>query len=146
MLMKRSNNPIKRKTMKRIKNIKRRLDVTKEVRENLAKVFNTTSVSVWRALTFRDDSENSRKMRCYAVENGGIVMNETPEIETIHDCDGYMRQYFPGDVMIEVNKGNGDCTLLQKGATVKCWPCITIQQLTEIQEQAAELCCSKVAI
>lgn len=126
--------------MKRIKNIKRRLDVTKEVRENLAKVFNTTSVSVWRALTFRDDSENSRKMRCYAVENGGIVMNETPEIETIHDCDGYMRQYFPGDVMIEVNKNNNHADLLKRGEIVKSWDNVYVSDLNGIQREAAELC------
>ena len=132
--------------MKRIKNIKRRLDVTKEVRENLAKVFNTTSVSVWRALTFRDNSENSRKMRCYAVENGGTVMNETPEIETIHDCDGYMRQYFPGGVLIEVNKNNGNCYLLVSGTTVESWKNINIMQLEQIQTKAAQMCGGKVAI
>lgn len=127
--------------------LSKEITVTKETRDNLAKVFNTTSVSVWRALSFRDNSEKSKKMRCYAMQQpGSQTICKTPEIETVHDCDGYMRQYFPGGVMIEVNKGNGDCTLLKKGATVACWPCITIQQLTEIQEQAAKLCGSKVAI
>lgn len=129
--------------MKRIKNINRRLDVTKEVRENIAKVFNTTSVSVWRALTFRDNSENSRKMRCYAVQNGGTVMNEIPEIETLRDCDGYIRQYFPGNVLIEVNKKNGNCDLLVSGITVESWENINIMQLEQIQTKAAQMCGSK---
>lgn len=127
--------------------LSKRITVTKETRENLVKVFNTTAVSVWRALSYRDNSEQSKKMRCYAMQQAGSqTLCETPEIETVHDSDGYMRQYFPGGVMIEVNKGNGDCTLLKKGATVKCWPCITIQQLTEIQAKAAQMCGSKVAI
>lgn len=122
---------------------RKQIEVDKQTREMLVKMFKTTSVSVWRALSFRDNSPKSRRIRHAAFQNRGVLLVLAPAIETIHDANNYMRQYFPGDVMIEVNKGNGDCTLLKNGATVKCWPCITIKQLIEIQKKAAKLCGSK---
>lgn len=129
-----------------MKEIRKQYDVTRQVREELAKAFNASNVSVWRALSFRDNSEKSKKIRCLAGQKGGVVMHITPEIETIHDCDGYMRQYFPGSVLIEVNKKNGNCALLVSGTTVETWENITIMQLEKIQAKAAQMCGSKVAI
>lgn len=86
--------------------MKKYIHVTKEVREKLMKIFGVTNVMVWNALTFnpnRGNSDLAKRIRCCAIQNGGIVMNELPEVETFHDYDNYMRQYLPNGAMIEVN-------------------------------------------
>lgn len=118
----------------------KRIDVNKQVREMLVKTFKTTSVSVWRALSFRDNSPKSQRIRHAAYQNRGVLMVLAPAIETIHDADNYMRQYFPGDVMIEGNKNNGHVDLLKRGEVVKSWDNVYLRDLDSIQQEAAQLC------
>lgn len=106
----------------------------------LVKTFKTTSVSVWRALSFRDNSPKSQRIRCAAYQNSGQLLVLAPAIETIHDADNYMRQYFPGDVMIEGNKNNGHVDLLKRGEVVKSWDNVYLRDLDGIQQEAAQLC------
>ncbi len=119
---------------------RKQIEVSKQVREMLVKTFKTTSVSVWRALTFKDNSAKSQRIRRAAEQNGGVMLMLTPAMETIHDADNYMRQYFPNDVLIEVNKKTGWCELLKRGEFVKCWDNISVTQLESIQQEAAQLC------
>lgn len=120
--------------------IRKQIEVSKQTRDMLVKTFNTTSVSVWRALSFRDDSPKSRRIRHAAYHNKGVLMLMTPSIETIHDANNYMRQYFPGDVMIEVNKNNSHVDLLKCGEVVKSWDNVYVSDLNGIQREASELC------
>lgn len=106
----------------------------------LVNTFKTTSVSVWRALSFRDNSPKSQRIRCAAYQNRGVLLVLAPAIETIHDADNYMRQYFPGDVMIEGNKNNGHVDLLKRGEVVKSWDNVHLSDLDGIQQEAAQLC------
>lgn len=119
---------------------KRQIEVSKQTREMLVKSFKTTSVSVWRALSFRDNSPKSKRIRRAAEQNGGVMLMLTPAIETIHDANDYMRQYFPGDVMIEVNKKSNHVDLLKRGEVVKSWDNVYVSDLNGIQREAAELC------
>lgn len=116
------------------------IEVRKQTREMLVKTFKTTSVSVWRALSFRDNSPTSQRIRRAAELDGGVLLIISPAMETIHDADNYMRQYFPMDIMIEVNKNNGHCDLLERGEVLKSWEQISFPQLKEIQKEAAQLC------
>ena len=122
-------------------NVKKQIDVTKQVRDNIKKIFRSSTVSVWRALTFNDDSDTSKRIRQYALQNGGVVMVISPETETIHDADGYMRQYFPNGAMLEVDKNKGAIVVYTKGGVpvndIK--ENANIQQLYSMQEFAAEL-------
>lgn len=122
-------------------NVKKQIDVTKQVRDNIKKIFRSSTVSVWRALSYRDDSDASKRMREYALQNGGVVMVISPETETIHDADGYMRQYFPNGAMLEVDKNKGTIVVYTKGGVpvndIK--ENANIQQLYSMQEFAAEL-------
>ncbi len=80
-------------------------------------------------------------MREYALQNGGVVMVISPETETIHDADGYMRQYFPNGAMLEVDKNKGAIVVYTKGGVpvndIK--ENANIQQLYVMQEFAAGL-------
>ncbi len=106
----------------------------------LVKEFNTTSVSVWRALSFRDNSPKSKRIRCAAYQNRGILLLLTPAMETIHDADNFMRQYFPNDVLIEANKNIGHIELLKCGEVVKCWDDVPFRKIGDIQQEAVKLC------
>ena len=119
---------------------RKQIEVSKQTREMLVKTFKTTSVSVWRALSFRDNSPKSQRIRHAAYQNRGVLMVLAPAIETIHDADNYMRQYFPGDVMIEGNKNNGHVDLLKRGKVVKSWDNVYLSDLDGIQQEAAQLC------
>lgn len=119
--------------------VRRQIDVDKGTREKIEKVFNTTSVSVWRALSFRDNSPKSQRIRKYAELNGGVIMILSPSVETIHDADGYMRQYFAGDVMIEADKNTGGVALMLRGETVKQWENVLLKDLKDIQMEAERL-------
>jgi hypothetical protein len=118
----------------------KRIDVNKQTRELLVKMFNTTSVSVWRALSYRDNSPKSRRIRMAAYQNRGVLLVLTPAMETIHDADNYMRQYFPADVMIEGNKNTGRVELLKNGEVVKSWDSVKLTELAAIQQEAVKLC------
>lgn len=119
---------------------KRQIEVSKQTREMLVKSFKTTSVSVWRALSFRDNSPKSKRIRRAAEQNGGVMLMLTPAMETIHDADNFMRQYFPNGVLIEANKNTGHIELLKNGEVVKCWDNILFKQIEDIQQEAVKLC------
>ena len=35
-----------------------------------------------------------------------------PEMETMHDADGYIRQYFPNGAMLEIDKTSGFAAII----------------------------------
>jgi hypothetical protein len=121
-------------------NVRRQIEVSQKTRQELVKLFKTSSVSIWRALSFRDNSQTSKKIRKVAQEKGGVIIMLLPAIETIHDADNFMRQYFPNDVMIEANKNNSHVDLLKCGEIVKSWDNVYVSDLEKIQQEAIALC------
>lgn len=119
---------------------RKQIEVSKQTREMLVKTFNTTSVSVWRALSFRDNSPKSQRIRCAAEQNGGVLLMLSPAMETIHDADNFMRQYFPAGVMIEADKNTGHIDLLKNGQVVKSWDGVMFSEFPAIQQEAVKLC------
>lgn len=119
---------------------RKQIEVNKQTREMLVKLFNTTSVSVWRALSFRDNSPKSQRIRCAAEQNGGKLLLLTPAMETIHDAEGFMRQYFPAGVMIEADKNTGRVELLKNGTVVNSWDSVKLSEFPAIQQEAVKLC------
>ncbi len=123
---------------------RKQIEVSKQTREMLVKLFKTTSVSVWRALSFRDNSPKSQRIRRAAEQNGGILLMLTPAMETIHDADKFMRQYFPAGVMIEADKNTGRVELLKNGRCVKSWDSVKLSEFPTIQQEAVKLCGNSV--
>lgn len=120
--------------------IKRQIEVSKEVRENIEKVFGCSRMSVWRALSFTDHSEMSKRIRVYAIKNGGVTVVTAPECETIHDANGYMRQWFTNGACIEVDKNSGHADVFDRhGRKMQEQDIVTIPQLYMLQEFAAAL-------
>lgn len=60
-------------------------------------------------------------------------------IETMHDADGYMRQYFPNGVMLECNKNTGRVDIIKDGKSVKNYKNVMLNQFPAIQAEAQNL-------
>lgn len=119
--------------------MKKQVTVTKENREFLEKAFKVSSVMIWKALTFESDTDLARRIRKLAVERGGIEMCFCPVLETMHDSDGYMRQYLPNGVMLEFNKNDGSGSVFFKGKEVRHYDQVMVSEIKFIQGWAMTL-------
>lgn len=122
--------------------MKKYIHIKKEDREFIAKAFGITERSVFNAIRFDDrrgETELARKVRKLAMERGGIVMVEIPEIETLHDADGYMRQYLPNDVLLEFSREDGGCDVFHKGMKVRHYENVLVRDIPKIQNWASTL-------
>lgn len=100
------------------------------------KVFKVTEQTVYNAIGFdkcRGNTEKAKRIRSYILQNGGEMLVELKEVETIHDADGYMRQYFPNGAMIEVDKRTGNLKGYYRGEEVMDFKDVKLRQLDDIQ-------------
>ena len=99
--------------------------------------------TLWRALHFEDidkGTDTERKIRKMALNRGGVVMVVSPEIETVHDADGFMRQYFPNGAMLEADKKTGHVKVYDRNGNVTLTAeHVRISKLIEIQRHAKSL-------
>lgn len=117
--------------------MKRRIDTTKELRQKAMKVFGVTEQTVFNAIGFdskRGNTDKAKRIRSYLLQNGGVILVELKEVETIHDADGYMRQYFPNGAMIEVDKKTGNLKGYYRGKEVMDFKDVKIRHLQDIQQ------------
>ncbi|TGG40517.1 hypothetical protein [Duncaniella freteri] len=124
--------------------MERFITATKETRELITKAFRGISrQTLWRALYFEDinkGTDTERKIRKMALNRGGIIMVVSPEMETMHDADGYMRQYYPNGVMLEADKTTGDVKVYDRDGNVSLSvEHAKISKLNEIQHHAKSL-------
>lgn len=119
---------------------RKQIEVTKEVRKEIKAAFKCSDVAIWRALSFALNTPLSLRIRKFAKQKGGVLLLLTPAMETIHDRDGFMRQYFENGAMIEINKKLGMLWLFNKdGKECRKISDCTIEQLYEMQGLAAQL-------
>lgn len=117
--------------------MKKYIDVTKEVRQKAMKTFKVSEKTVLNALYFdpqRGDSDKAKRIRSFALQNGGVPMVNCKEVETLHDADGYLRQYFPNMAMIEINKTNGNLTAYHRGQKIMRCHNLKVKELNLVQE------------
>ncbi|WP_314125944.1 hypothetical protein [Segatella maculosa] len=122
--------------------MKRYIHIKKEDREFIMKAFKITEKSLLNAISFdetRGNSDTAKRVRRLAMERGGIIMREVPELETLFDADGYIRQYLPGDVLIELSKTDSSCVVFKKGVRVNSYKDVMLSDIPGIQAYAAGL-------
>lgn len=119
--------------------MKKYIHVTSEDRRFLAKAFGVSSVTVWKALRFEQDTETIRKIQKLACERGGIVMAVIPVAETLHDHDNVIRQYFPNGALLEISKNDTTAVLTFEGKEVKRYDNVTLDNIGGIQNFANAL-------
>ncbi len=122
-----------------MKKINKYIDATKENRLFIASAFDVTERMVMMSLEFKRNSALAKKIRTLALQRGGVTMSCLPEMETIHDADGYMRQRFPNGALIECNKETSVVELFKNGRFVARYSDVTIDQLAAIQGKAMAL-------
>lgn len=112
--------------------MKKYIHITKEDRMFIMKALGVTERTVFNAIRFdskRGDTELARKIRKLAMERGGIVMVEIPEIECLFDADGYMRQYLPNNTILEFSFENGGCDVFHKGEKVRHYENVVVSNI-----------------
>ncbi len=121
--------------------MKKYIHIQKSDREFIAKAFKVSKRTVYNAIHFEDMNEGNdlmKKIRSLALQRGGIVMVEVPEIETLHDSDDYMRQYL-GDVLLEFSKKEPVCDVYQRGKKVRHFDNVMTSDIQGIQDWASTL-------
>lgn len=122
--------------------MKRYIHITKENREFLMKAFGVSRKTVLNAVTFagaRGETDLAKRIRKLALERGGIVMVAAPEVETMHDHDDYMRQYFPNGAMLELSKKDASGDVFFNGENVRHYDRVEIPEIYAIQDFAQAL-------
>lgn len=130
------------KLQKKRLEMKKYIHVKKEDREFIAKAFGVSGRTVYNALHVADPrggSKLSERIRKLALERGGIWMVECPEVETLFDSDGYMRQVFPNGVMLEFSKEGGYCDVWLKGEKARRYDDVRMRDIEGIQAYAMAL-------
>ncbi|SES88503.1 hypothetical protein [Prevotella sp. kh1p2] len=121
--------------------MKKYIHIQKADRKFLAEAFEVTERTIFNATHFEDLNEGTdlmKKIRSLALQRGGIVMVKVPEMETLHDADGYMRQYL-GDVMLEFSKKEPVCDVFKHGEKVRHYDNVMTSDIQGIQDWAAKL-------
>lgn len=121
--------------------MKKYIHIQKADREFIAKAFDITERTIYNATHYTDMSEGTdlmKKVRTLALQRGGIVMVEAPELEVLHDADGYMRQYL-GDVLLEFSKTEPICDVYKQGEKVRRFDNVMTSDIQGIQDWAAGL-------
>lgn len=122
--------------------MKKYIHLKKEDREFIAKAFGVTERSVYNALKFvegRGETDLAKRIQTLAMERGGILMTVSPAMETLHDNDNIMYQYFPNGALIEFSKTDGSGTVIFKGTTVRKYDNVKLSDIPGIQNYASNL-------
>lgn len=122
--------------------MKKYIHIQKKDREFIAKAFGISERSVFNAIRFDDrrgGTDLAKKVRKLAMDRGGIVMVEVPEMETLFDADGYMRQYLPNNTLLEFSFEDGGCDVFHKGKKVRHYENVVVSDIKNIQSWALAL-------
>lgn len=119
--------------------MKKYIHITKEDRKFIMKALNVTERMVFLGICYERDTELARKIRKLAIDRGGIVMVEIPEIECLFDADGYMRQYLPNNTLLEFSFEDGGCDVYHNGEKVRRYENVAVNSIKGIQDWAMAL-------
>ena len=118
------------------------IHIQKADREFIAKALGITERSVFNAIRFdekRGETELARRVRRLALERVGVTMVVAPEVETFHDRDQVMRQYFPNGALLELDRKDGRGYVIFHGDTVRTYENVRVAEIGGIQQFAASL-------
>ena len=119
--------------------MKKFIDIDKTGMAFICRAMKCTERMVREAVSFRSDSDLAVRIRRLAMQRGNVVMVELPEMETIHDSEGMMRQYLGNGAMIEWDKNSGNATVRMGGRTAAKYDDIKLSEMGAIQRAAMNL-------
>lgn len=125
--------------------MKRQIVIDSEGKQRLQKRFKVSRMTVWRALTFENNSDLARKIRFTATSQmGGQEVGNmkdaqegmTTEYDTARDL---MIQKFGNRVMIIANIKTGDTRLTVDGEDNRVTTCTGIADIMNLQMEAQKI-------
>ena len=124
--------------------MKKYIKISEKEKQWIGEAFNVSRVTVNHALHFdekRGDSDLAKRIRKLALHRGGVLMNELPAFETIHNtAAGEMVQPFENGAKLVMVWTTGNVKVFdKKGNICRDVHIRTIDELTEMQLFAAGL-------
>lgn len=88
-----------------------------ETKDFLIRTFKCSRMAVWRALNFRRDTDQARRIRMLALQRGGrLTEGYIPDCETTHEtAERTMTQHFSRRVKIVADRKTGEVTVYVDG-------------------------------
>ncbi len=116
----------------------------KETKHFLMKAFGVTQQTVWRALKFKKDTDQARRIRALALQKGGkLVGMKMPEWETIHEeAEHTMTLTYGERVRLVCNKETGCVSVYIDGRLEGTRKEMTVRELMQLQEEAERTACA----
>lgn len=94
----------------------RYIEAPKALRVRIARELGIAESTMSSALSFMRSGELSEEARRRVLASGeAVIMSYLPERETIHDCDGYLRQIFENSYLLCVHKQSGEYKVYADG-------------------------------
>lgn len=115
----------------------KRIKVAPEVIDDIARAFNCSRMTVWYALSYKRNSEMSRKIRHFAMQKGGVLIGEGSVPETSYGADGTMTQTFGARVKLTVQRGM--VTVAIDGKPVERTMCKEIPDFVRLQNRVKRI-------
>ena len=124
--------------------MKKYIKVSEKEKQWIGEAFKVSRVTVNHALYFdekRGNSDLAKRIRKLALHRGGVLMNELPAFETIHNtAAGEMVQPFENGAKLVLVWATGSVKVFdKKGNVCRDVHIRTIEELTEMQLFAAGL-------
>ena len=120
--------------------MRKKIAVSKEAREKIARIFNVTDRTVRNALDLdHPETDLIKRIRIAAKENGGVIMVTLPEMETIHTADGRMVQRFGNGAVLTFYRADGHGELWHKGKLISSHRHVGVMDIFALQDLAVRL-------
>lgn len=119
--------------------MEKRIELPVDAQKSICAAFGITDRMVRYSLSYDRDTDLAKRVRKLALQKGGRVVYTLPEMETMHDADGMIRQYLPGGITIELDKRDGSGRILYDGATVWSEEGVRVDDIGRIQQLAASM-------
>ena len=108
-----------------------------EGKEFLMKTFKCSRMQIWKALHFKSQSDEARRIRTLALKRGGALVGVTvPECETTHEEVAHtMTQTWGTRVKLVLNKNNGVVKVYVDGDMKRRAEPKSIEELMTLQQE-----------
>lgn len=103
--------------------MKKYIKVSEKEKQWIGEAFKVSRVTVNHALYFdekRGNSDLAKRIRKLALHRGGVLMNELPVFETIHNtASGEMVQEFPNGAKLVAELATGTVKVYDKAGVIR---------------------------
>lgn len=127
--------PVNIQKSKEVRGRMEKIIVDNDLRKRIEKAFGVVNDTITRALNYKTNTELSKRIRAYALKNGGKTASSM--MLTLHVNNDLMLQTFGDRVVIRANKHSGDVALERDGEVLTECKNATIAELMKLQERAA---------